>query len=348
MNRLEFEKVMETTGIKNVVGTYYGIDNIEGPIYEWNGFRFKFSGSYYTNVDGYVPFDLVNILFEKYSNNEYLVRWDGSSEQVIPRCGTNYYDIDRKDGLLCFITELQDYFAKLNNGNVEESQVERQAELIGEVNEKLIKECKLELTTNMWIKKHNPNELIDKKLVGEKDILIRKLLKEYDKVVNPFNSKSLNLVAPSEYSNKIRLGLYSDKKDFYSMYICLRKSEDNAVGYSLNNQELLYKSCYIEDKEKQVYFNHYYESQNLFTKKFNEVIKISHFYKKLDDERKVDIEYSLTTGLIGGHFEEKIPVTEEQKQFIIEELEKAIEMAKKVTIDNMVVKKSVKKRTLKK
>lgn len=349
MNRLEFEKVIEITGIKNIVGRYHGRDDIDGPIYEWNGFKFKFSGSYYAMIYGHVPYDLVKILYEKYSNNEYLVRWDGGSEYVVPTSGTGCYHIDRKDGLLCFITELQDYYAKLNNnGIIEESQVEKQAELIGEVNDKLIKECKLGLTTNMWLKKHNPNELTEKELLDEKDILIRKLLKEYDKVVNPFNSKSLKLVEPSEYSNNIRLGFYSNKKDFYSMYACLRESQDNAVGYHRNNQELMYKSFYLEDKEKQVYFYHYYENRNLNTKNFNEEIKIDHFYKELDDKRKVGIEYSLSTGLIGGHYEEKLPITEEQKQFIIEELEKAIEMAKKITIDNMVVKKNVKKRTLKK
>ena len=64
MNRLEFEKVMETTGIKNVVGTHYGWDDAEGNIYKWNDFKFMFPGSYYTIIEGYVPFDLVNKLFE--------------------------------------------------------------------------------------------------------------------------------------------------------------------------------------------------------------------------------------------------------------------------------------------
>ena len=42
------------------------INEFLGTNYKWNDFKFWFPGSYYTIVEGYIPLDLVNNLFEKY------------------------------------------------------------------------------------------------------------------------------------------------------------------------------------------------------------------------------------------------------------------------------------------
>lgn len=119
----------------------------------------------------------------------------------------NTYHIDTKEGLVVLITELQDYYAKkLNNGKIENSQVDKQKEIIGQINKELIESSNPQITTDQWMTINNVDifeRTKNNKNVTEQDLEIRSLLEQYDMTINPFTND--NLVEPQEYSENALL-----------------------------------------------------------------------------------------------------------------------------------------------
>ena len=77
MNRLEFNEVMKIVGINNPLSTTMGrYDSIE-KVHQQNNIAIWFGGSYYTVVNGRIPLEVANIIYEKYPNNLYSIRVDG-------------------------------------------------------------------------------------------------------------------------------------------------------------------------------------------------------------------------------------------------------------------------------
>ena len=84
MNRLEFNEVMKAVGINNPLSTTEGRYNTRLEVHYWNNLAICFGGSYYTIVNGRIPLEVANIIYQKYPGNPYNIRVDGGCNDWNP------------------------------------------------------------------------------------------------------------------------------------------------------------------------------------------------------------------------------------------------------------------------
>ena len=185
MTKLEFEEVLKATDIYNPVATTEGRYNSEEDIHCWNNMALYFSGSNYTIINGKIPLEVANMIYEKYPDNQFGITIDGgnidcnpadfatddklekelldyeeqrfdyhiiSDQEYEEKCEKaekdfanrkgvdgkylKSYQIDTKEGLLIFITEMKDYLLRKNG--LSETEVEQFDDLIAKVNIRLL------------------------------------------------------------------------------------------------------------------------------------------------------------------------------------------------------------------
>ena len=84
MNRLEFNEVMKAVGINNPLSTAEGRYGTREEVHYWNNLAICFGGSYYTIVNGRIPLEVANIIYQKYPGNPYNIRVDGGCNDWNP------------------------------------------------------------------------------------------------------------------------------------------------------------------------------------------------------------------------------------------------------------------------
>ena len=84
MNRLEFNEIINAVGINNPLSTTTGRYGSSEDVHYWNNLAIHFGGSYYTIVNGQIPLEVANIIYEKYPNNPFQIRVDGGCDDWIP------------------------------------------------------------------------------------------------------------------------------------------------------------------------------------------------------------------------------------------------------------------------
>ncbi len=252
------------------------------------------------------------------------------------------YHIDTKEGLLIFLTELQDYYIGkiLNEPNIN-IQVAKQPELLGEINRRLIEDSNPYINVEQWLEKDSgydcegqtikKGKTVDNyQKVDEEKNKIKILLKEFDETINPFINNNIKLLDPIEYSDKILFNCYADDNEVE--FFVKDKTKKGQVEHRRNNEYLTYTLSYGE--ESWVCLHHYFVCKKENPLFFEEIVcLLSH-----NDSQSFDLRYNLTNGLAYRTYakdEEKRPLTPSQKVLIIDELEKAIEVAKTITINNM-------------
>ena len=77
MNRLEFNEVLKSVGINNPLTTTAGRYGSKEQVHYWNNLAMYFGGSYYAVVNGKIPLEVANIIYEKYPDNPYSIRVNG-------------------------------------------------------------------------------------------------------------------------------------------------------------------------------------------------------------------------------------------------------------------------------
>ena len=308
--------------------------------------------NYYTPIDWvknddydkFIPIIFKTLKKEKQNYENISQVYKNIKQEVITTYPNNFYidtyHIDTKEGLLILLTELQDYFISKNLENPNScSLINRQKELLVEVNKKLIKQSNPYLDTNQWIKKQNPilEETKNHQSNDKQDLEIKELLTEFDKTVNPFINDKFDMVDPSNYidnisfscninNNQTELEIKDKKTKFKSEYI-------------RNDNRLLYN--FIYGKKPNIAISHHYTKTHNHTQP-KEVISIYHDYDDYNNNRNISLEYNLTNNFLkykNYSDNHKQPSTYEQKATLIYELKKAIQMAEIVTINNMCVQK---------
>lgn len=84
MNRLEFNEVMKAVGINNPLSVAEGRYGTREEVHYWNNLAICFGGSYYTIVNGRIPLEVANIIYQKYPGNPYNIRVDGGCNDWNP------------------------------------------------------------------------------------------------------------------------------------------------------------------------------------------------------------------------------------------------------------------------
>ena len=329
MNRLEFNEVMKAVKI---------------PLQSWNDFQIYFGDTFYAVVKGSVPSEVAEIIYKKYPGNPYGIRINGGwiglnpAEHIV-----NLYHIDTKEGLLIFITEMKDYFARQNR--LKEKEVKKLNELMVLVNSEILKKINPTISTYEWMQEDEENREIFYRSLSietpfEKEF--RRVIDMFDQTVNPFINKDIELDEITNYIQKVNISgsTYCSENGKKRNNCCHMDIHDletkNCVSYNRSQSGFLYYVQYKTEEGQFLEVSHFYSANSKDENDNGEIISLKYFGDNV--KQKTDIRYNITKGIAGPTYGEKIPITNEQKRFFYLKLLEAIHLASSITIDNMAKK----------
>lgn len=360
MNHLEFSTVMNVVGIENN-------DKILPNTYTLKDIRISLGVDDVAVVLGKIPLEVANIIYKKYPNNQYNIRINGVQGDVDPikyaiddkykmerllAYDSNYgnymeksinakknlnrrkdenkyidmYLIDSKEGLVVLLTEIKDYYARKQG--LEEREASRFDELMSIINLELLKKLNPYITTYEWMNKDlNFLKTVENDQKEPFRKKIRMALEEFDKTVNPFMDKDVQLDESTNYLKNINIsaGECSTEKDGCQIHIQDLQSQ-NMTSYYRYPNGFAYHLRSSFNKQYLTVVHSYFDNK--------EIISIDLFGENA--KVKLNIRYNFTKDTLLISNEEKIDVTPELKKYIYTKLLEAIEIAKTVTIDNMI------------
>lgn len=330
MNRLEYNEVKGATGIL---------------LNHWDNVTFRFSGTYYAIVEGNIPLEVANTIYEKYPGNPYGIRVNGGCDDWDPNeMHPHYYHIDSKEGLVIFITEMKDFFAR--KAGLPETEVQRYYELMTTINSRILKVVNPSISTNEWMQEDEENRKIFFQTVANNEKTpfgkeFRKAIDDFDKTINPFTNQDVELDEIENYIKKVNINAdtYSSKNsegmirlNCGEVHITDLESGNN-VNYYRNPNGFSYQLHYVLGEEQFLNVLHYYSTNKIDENDNGEFISINYWGKKIP--QKIDIRYNLTKGVAGETYDPKTPITPDKEKFVYDELLKAISLASTITFDNM-------------
>lgn len=385
MNRLEFNEVLKAVGINNHLVNTTGRYGTSEKVHFWQDMAIHFSGSYYTVINGKIPLEVANIIYEKYPNNPYEIRVNGGASNYIPiehaiddqykkeiqehveqhistdeflaRCKKSRrnmlrrkndnkyietYHIDSKEGLIIFLIEMKDYYARKQG--LSENEVQRYDEILSTVSSEILKKVNPGITTYDWMAK---DEQYGESYLNtiEKDNKIflcyafREVIDQFDRTINPYINEDVELDSTSNYLQRVDISAntYNEEDGKYRKNCCNMtiqvKGEENKVKYFRSPNGFSYQLMYVLGPDEYLTVLHYFSDRSTEENDKGEHIYINYFGDNA--KQKIDLRYNITLGLAGETYGEKTPVTPEQKSFVYNELVKAVELASTITIDNM-------------
>ena len=359
MNRLEFNEVMKAVGINNPLSTAEGRYGTREEVHYWNNLAICFGGSYYTIVNGRIPLEVANIIYQKYPGNPYNIRVDGGCNDWNPidwATDEKYlktYHIDSKEGLLIFLTEMKDYFLRKNN--LPETEVEKYDELIAKITSEILKKVNPYISAYDWMQddkenKNNYNSSVERDNKTKLGQIFREAVLDFDKAVNPFLNDDIELDEISNYLKNVKINAnsYNSEHGKYRQGCCSLEitdiSTENTTTYYRSPDGFSFQLSYKLGEEKYLQVLHYYSTSGNYESDKGEVVAI--YYCGDNVENKIDIRLNITNGKAGATYDDKIPATPEQIVFVYDELLKATSYASSITSENMKKKANIKQLVL--
>ncbi len=382
MNRLEFEEILKTLNIsesrlfikKDKFGNYR-------PVYNWNDLEISFNKNNYAIIEGKIPFDFAQKIYDKYSkfndikingNNKgpidnaiddiYLNEINKNTKRKLQKNQyqeekrnlkqrpnenkyiTSYY-VYSKEALVALLLEMMNYY---NNTEINS---DKYNDFIAQLNNKILNRVKPNVPINKWVKINNKNtSLLANTMVKMNNSSygkeIRKLLDEFDKTVNPFINKDIELDDPINYTKNVNIEVFGNKDIYRNLkntnyYIEITDLNSDITYYPSDENYYIQKQNYVKNYvkpngflyeldtliDKGIYYNlkHYYNVEE------GEIIEITYYGLK-----EYQISYNLSKDIItmlNDNLDE-----EEKKEIIKKELQKAIYLTSKITTNNMIKK----------
>lgn len=356
----------------NFSGTYYAVVSGRIPLEVANIIYQKYPGNpYRIRVDGgcvdYNPNDAaIDDEYEVETNGyiaektemEYLFKKFAIAREKLNKRENNNkylntYHIDTKEGLLIFITEMQDYF--LRKQNMLETEVAKYDELLVFVYSEILKKVDPSLSAYKWMQidplnKKFYNDLIKQDEQSNFRSLFRTAILEFDKAINPFISDDIELDEMENYINKIKIsadkfcevnGKYRD--NCCDLKICDNDNSNNYTEYYRHPDGFKFKLNYKFGDYDYLTLMHYFNvsSKNGKNLEREEVIEI--IYDGKNCKKPIDLKFNLVDDKICESYEPKTAATFKQIAFIYDELLKATSYASSITIENMQKQDSNKK-----
>ena len=383
MNRLEYNTVLKTFRLEDSDFREQEIDGVIEKVARYKKLSINFDEKGYAVVNGKIPLEVANIIYNKYKDNEYGIRVNGGANDVSPydwavddkyvaktlyneneriseyvkRCATenkkferrvdknkyiNTYHIDTKEGLVIFLSELNDYYSRLNNE--QEKFVSSEQIILAHINTTLLKQAKLNITTYQWMAQDEKNRDIffSKIKEGTKTSFgrsFRLAIDTFDATINPFINENVELDDINNFKEKVNMTFYTyNKLNDKIRNNCAEAhivdlNTGNVASYFRTMEGFSYKLMYKLAEGKNFTLIHYFSSDSFNEKENGEVIAVN--YRGDNVNEKIDIRYNITKGLAGTTYGEKTQVTPEQKEYIYDQIIKAINLAETITIDNM-------------
>lgn len=312
----EFKVAMETFGAERLTDQRGSRYRILVPCFQIKGTQFFHSGSYYVvNRGENIPDDIMNRAMaevgEKHPGGDNF--WWGEVHSI--------------KGMLTLVTMLRGDYSK---------------ELVDELTNKIYKkllECSL-IKSNVEFPFEFSNH-------SPKMQELRKLLEEYNNVVNPFGNLDFKIKEPIEYLDKIKVQLSTDYEKSSNAYanITLNNSLFES-SFSIDSKGWTYWSRILietNNKESFIAFCHYYEngSKNSYV---DEVVYLDYSVQGNNGyifdttNENIDLRISLKTGLAWQTYKESEAklATDEQLDVMITHLKISIEYLKNEILSNII------------
>ncbi len=268
----------------------------------------------------------------------FLKRCQRAQEQMQKRSDEGKYikkyHIDSKEGLVIFLSELNDYYARKQG--LPEINVQRYDEIIASVNAGILKKVNPCITTYDWMcadkqygKEFFYNVSRSRQTPLGKDF--RELIEQFDKTVNPYMDDSIELDSLDSYLQKINIeaNAYDEVDGMYRENCCnivIRpKDSDSEVEFRRKPNGFFSQLTYVFGPGDYMLVLHYCAN-------YDEYISINYF--GANSQRKIKLKYNVHQ-INRGQFGELSKEESDQMSFVYEELAKAVQLASTITIDKM-------------
>ena len=345
MDCLELKAVMDAVGIASYGKCTVKYDRVVDA-YEFENMRISGSDSYYTIVHGEIPLEVADTIYKKYPKNQYSIRVCGNGDYENPRDWAHNgfiggYHIDTKEGVLIFIEEMRDY--KLRRLGLPETEVQKYDEQIALVNSNILSSFNGIYSAHDWMQETRHKEAYNKLVEQDKKSQVwssfRNLLEEFDMAVNPFLDKNFELDDPNNYSKKVEIDAFSGFNGFgepvHSFTITQLSGDDSEeksfTNYCLDSNGFSFKLEYaFPDKRRLIVVHTHYGANNEFVSITYGADFGEPYYQLNLYDKTVKMPYEVTSGVDEGSI-----------RTFTDELGKAIQYAKKITIESMRKKQPV-------
>jgi len=307
MELIEFNETLKQCGIWNPVYK----NNYKEDIHAWNNLIFVHDVGGTAIIKGQVSPSAIEIASQKYR-----VNWDKKLGIGINIWHKNNnqnditYQFENKEALTLFILATQDIIATKNS--LPPLYLQRSNQIITDINHSLITKINNDITIRQWYQKHgiDSNYFFDFR-TAKLDILSR--LNNFDKSINIFNDeKNLN----PDFIYSVNISVSEDKQE--------ERAEADITDIET---ETSFKLSAYKDQFKYMYLTKDYTMTHTYYSDCNHVLTIS------DKKTNTTVEYSV----MNNEFN-KLPITDQQKKWIIEELDNTLEkidyITKKIYINN--------------
>lgn len=342
MNRLEYNVLMNTIGLDNVVTRSVGARGQLEDVHLWPSYPLIiwYYGTSYAIVKGTIPSELAEIIYEKYPGKKYGIGINGGRIDINPKDeSVRYYHIDTKEGLLAFITEFEDY--ELRQKGLPETEVDNYDKLLGIINEKLLTIANPGVSPQDCVKgligdTKEYRIALENTKNSEIGLYLRKAINNFDKAVNPYLDNNIELDSVENYSKNVTLGVYSnentDKNNIVDCELRIKKGEDYEAEYTRYNYGFIYRFSYRNFEGQSVIISH-----SFFTRSPGEVGEKIDIRYLGEGNKSKHILLNISKGKIeySGMKKSTHKVSDSELIEVIRELEITTYIAKRHVIRNM-------------
>ena len=342
MNSIEFKKVLDVFNIHSITGSTDLVDGKNKLVYSWKGVDLAFGGTYYALVKGRVPYEVARIMSKKYPDYRDDVRIDGTygygkvkDKKYYPKdeMGNTYvdsYHVDSIEGLVYLLSEIK-YFYEVRTYTEESRKAfyHEQKELLAQVYRSLLDDANPTVTTEEWKKHHYIHDELKCEEIGE-------LVSKFDETVNPYINSELEVKDPSEFVGNVVMEIYYDKFDIIRMSMLVdggRADYSRDVEGNNKDEYLQYNLYYYPTPDYIMTVDH------TVCDEYDEIRLYGFRKNDYSDDGKIDLRYDMRTGLVHSTYgKDYHPMTEDEKELFISELNKAIKMGEKLILKRMTKK----------
>ena len=269
MTKFEFEKSMEQFGQSK---TYF---------YSINYIRLHHDGMNSIIVEGKIPLDLAELIYDKYDNRKYGIRTDNEYDK--PTKDVYKYYIDTVEGLTAFLLEVTHkvYGMQSTDSKLKYS--------LDEIDLRMLKSVNTNLSTLMKKIDNKPSK-------SYFDYKVRKKIIEFDEGINPYNN-----LDKEEYDNSFSV------RGFNENHFSLIDKEDN-IEFRTIRYNGGFKNMIIirdEDPYRTICIHSYDE-------KGEKVI-----FDQYTEYGMIKCEYNITNNTFVNHLGKMNEARDEDKEYIM-------------------------------
>ena len=356
MNNEQVLSVYKVLGITTPVDN--GITNLNGKlistdIYQIGKTRFYFSGES-SFIARNIPMEVAEIIYQKYQAKPLNIAVCGYGQNTDPKEYDDfgflpYYSIDTYEGVIVFLSELKDYYARKEG--LESTYADQYDELLSKVTENILAKSYPHVTSFNWMQsnqnKDKYNLYLRRSLKNKSVTKLRAALMEFEKAVNPYEIIDGTFDKPVNYLKRIKVSalpftqLIGRNKKEECLQLTIKEIDGNdSYTYTRRDADGFYyvlkyvfpycetiEVIYSYDKQ---YGGNYGELVSFTRRDMNDDIKVKYEFRIADKE--IECIYD---GQRRTYKKDDYIAMYNLTNKIIKEIEYATSLASSITLDNI-------------